>query len=111
MSSIRAATVSRENDSAFRTVKNFLNVTSSCEHAAESVSRKAAAGPGIGGNASARELDSCATLWLAATKLRMTTKIKRLRDILVLCHPHNMRQPTRELGTRHHLLETSGSSL
>src|SRR5438552_1851752 len=110
MSSVRAATVSRENDSAFRTVKNFLNATSSCEHAAESVSRKAAAGPGIGGSTSPRELDSCATLWLAATKLRTTTEMKRLRGILVLSHRKNLRQLSCELGTRHHLLETRLSS-
>src|SRR5215470_5387637 len=57
----RASAVSREKDSTLREVRNFLKATSSCEQAATSVSRSAAAGPEGGGAAtSPRELDSCA---------------------------------------------------
>src|SRR2546425_824971 len=68
MSSVRAAIVRRENDCAFRAVRNLVKATSSCEHAAESVSRREAAGPAMGGAGSVRELDSCAVARLVAAR-------------------------------------------
>src|SRR5260221_2675102 len=57
MSSVRAAMVRRENDCAFRAVRNLVNATSSCEQAAESVSRRESVGTAIGGAGSVTDLE------------------------------------------------------
>src|SRR5256885_14756176 len=86
MSSVRAAIVRRENDCAFRAVRNLVNATSSCEHAAESVSRRDAAGPAIGGAGSGRELGSCPVAKLVATRPTSAKWVRRLVRIVIFWH-------------------------
>src|SRR5438105_4243696 len=106
MSSVRAAMVRRENDCAFRAVRNLVNAISSCEHAAESVSRRDAAGPAIGGAGSVRELDSCAVAKLVATRPTSVKRVRRPVRISIFGHCQYLRQMSRELRTRYHLLQT-----
>src|SRR5205807_2478957 len=111
MSSVRAAIVRRENDCAFRAVRNLVNAISSCEHAAESVSRREAAGPAIGGAGSVRELDSCAVAKLVARRPTSVKWVSRPARISIFGHCQYLRQMSRKLRTRHYLLETSGFGL
>src|SRR2546429_286217 len=105
MSSVRAAIVRRENDCAFRAVRNLVNATSSCEHAAESVSRRDAAGPAIGGAGSVRELDSCAVAKLVATRPTSVKRVRRPVRISILGYCKYLRKRGRNLRTRYPLLQ------